>query len=137
MRYLEARLVGLAQVAKRAELDNGTAPSAGGLSEAETADMESFLRDMLLIFPALEVTAFQIAKSVPAAGPPRDQRRPTWAGCPFFILADVSLREPALTHRKASSFALERKGRAVPVPSIHEWLENVRTNLEGSRASSP
>jgi hypothetical protein len=63
VRYLEARLIGLANAAKRAELANGTAPPNPTLSEAETADIESFLRDMLLICPLLEVSVFQLSGS--------------------------------------------------------------------------
>jgi hypothetical protein len=43
VRYLEARMIALAKAAKRAEIANGTAPPNPSLSEAETADVESFL----------------------------------------------------------------------------------------------
>jgi hypothetical protein len=59
IRYLEARLLELAATAGRAELDNGTAPGLPPLSEPDTADAESFLADMLLIFPILGITAFE------------------------------------------------------------------------------
>ena len=45
IRYLEARLIGLAQAAKRAELDNGTVGSLPPLSEPDTAEAEAFLAE--------------------------------------------------------------------------------------------
>lgn len=59
IRYLEARLLDLAAASGRAELDNGTAPPLPTLSEPDAADAESFLTDMLLIFPILGVTVFE------------------------------------------------------------------------------
>jgi hypothetical protein len=59
IRYLEARLLELAAASGRAELDNGTAPGLPPLSEPDAADAESFLADMLLIFPILGVTVFE------------------------------------------------------------------------------
>jgi hypothetical protein len=59
VKYLESRLLGLAQEAQRVELDNGNAPQLPTLSEAETADTEAFLDEMLLIYPVLDVRAFE------------------------------------------------------------------------------
>jgi hypothetical protein len=55
---LESRLLAIAAEANRAELDNSTGSALPGLSEADKADVESFLTDMLLIYPVLGVTAF-------------------------------------------------------------------------------
>lgn len=57
-RFLESRLIGLAQRAQMAELTNGTAPTVPALSDADKADMEAFLEDMLLIYRILGVRAF-------------------------------------------------------------------------------
>jgi hypothetical protein len=59
VQYLESRLIQLAKQAKRADLTNGNVPNAPSLSEADIADMESFLADMLTIYPLLGVTAFE------------------------------------------------------------------------------
>lgn len=59
IRYLESRLLQLAATAGRAELDNGNAPALPPLSEPDTADAESFLTDMLVIFPILGVNVFE------------------------------------------------------------------------------
>lgn len=59
VQHLESRLVQLAVEAKRANLDNGNNPQLPALSEPETADAESFLSDILSIFPLIGLTAFE------------------------------------------------------------------------------
>lgn len=135
VRYLEARLVGLAAAAKRAELDNGTAPAAGGLSEADTADMESFLRDMLLIFPALEVTAFQVAKTVPAG--PLGSGKAEPASAPTLHLKGLYAEGSGVDTAEGFIVRAGAKARREPVPSIHEWLENIRTSLKEQGILAP
>lgn len=61
--YLEARLVTLASEAKRAEIDNGNVPQMPALSEADAADAESFLSDLLLCLPLMGVSLFEKAKA--------------------------------------------------------------------------
>ena len=58
VRYLESRLVSLAQAAKRAKIENGTTPAAPSLSESDRAEAEAFLDEMLLVYPLLGVDAF-------------------------------------------------------------------------------
>ena len=60
-RFLESRLIGLAQRAQSSELTNGNAPTVPALSDADRADMEAFLEDMLLIYRILGVRAFDSA----------------------------------------------------------------------------
>ena len=67
IRYLEARLIGLAREANRAELDNGTQGSFAPLSEPDTAEAEAFLAEMLLIYPVLGVQVFQRAEEQPSS----------------------------------------------------------------------
>jgi hypothetical protein len=59
-RYLEYRLIQRGQQAKRAKLVNGNQPSMPQLSEAEIADAEAFLENMLLIYPLVGVDAFEV-----------------------------------------------------------------------------
>lgn len=61
IRYLESRLVELATDANQAELENNNAPQRPALSEPERDDAESFLENMLLIYPVLGVTAFELS----------------------------------------------------------------------------
>jgi len=66
VQHLEAKLLEMARQAKRAALDNANSPQMPALSEAETADAESFLADMLSIFPLVGLTVFEkttVAKS--------------------------------------------------------------------------
>jgi Domain of unknown function (DUF4357) len=57
--YLEARLLELAATAKRAELDNGQGAALPTLNEPDREDAESYLSDMLLIYPLLGLNVFE------------------------------------------------------------------------------
>ncbi|MDA8039148.1 MAG: GIY-YIG nuclease family protein [Actinomycetota bacterium] len=62
-RYLESRLITLAQQANRAVLVNGTAPSPLPLPEADVSDMEYFLSQVEIVLPVLGVNLFRSATS--------------------------------------------------------------------------
>ena len=64
--YLEARLHELAVEAKRCQLDNTNKPQKPKLSEADEAEVETFLDEMLLIYPLLGVDAFERLQPKPA-----------------------------------------------------------------------
>jgi hypothetical protein len=116
VRYLEVRLLGLATAADRVALTNGTAPALTRLSEADRADMEGYLDEMLVILPLLGVVAFE------AIGPPaaeglelrlisRDAQA-TGADTPDgFVVAQGSL------------------ARLEPASSMHTYLGTLRDNL--------
>jgi hypothetical protein len=59
VKYLEARLLDLAATVKRVEVENSTVPKLPALAEAEAADMEGFLAEMLVVYPVLDVRAFE------------------------------------------------------------------------------
>jgi len=59
-RYLEARLIQRGLEAKRAKVMNGNQPSMPKLSEADVADTEAFLENMLLIYPLMGIDAFEV-----------------------------------------------------------------------------
>jgi hypothetical protein len=61
VRYLESRLVALAKAANQWEIDNHAVPAEPPLSEADRADAEWFLAEMLVIYPILSVDAFESA----------------------------------------------------------------------------
>jgi hypothetical protein len=63
VQYIESRLIALAEQAKRCVLDNGNAPALPSLSEADMADAEGFLSEMLLCFPVLGIPVFNAASS--------------------------------------------------------------------------
>jgi hypothetical protein len=59
VQYLEAQLVSRAIAAKRMPLDNGNKPSEPSLSEADRADMDVFLQNILGMLPVLGIHAFE------------------------------------------------------------------------------
>lgn len=63
VQYLEARLVKLAMDAKRCTLQNGNAPQLPSMSEADAADAEGFLSEMLLCFPVIGLNVFSQGES--------------------------------------------------------------------------
>ncbi len=52
-RYLEARLIAIANASGNANVVNGTAPPTPGLPEADESDMEFFIEQLRLILPVL------------------------------------------------------------------------------------
>lgn len=64
VQHLESRLVSLASEAKRCTLDNANIPQQPSLSEADKADAEAFLEDILLCLPVVGVGFFEKAKVV-------------------------------------------------------------------------
>lgn len=62
---LESKMIQLASDGKRAHLDNQISPNelAGGLGEADQADMENFLDQVKLILPVLDINIFRGAIS--------------------------------------------------------------------------
>ncbi len=61
VQYLEARLVELASATKRCRLDNANVPKRPGLSEADEAQVEGYLDEMLSLLPVLGINAFERA----------------------------------------------------------------------------
>jgi hypothetical protein len=58
-RYLESRLIALAETAGRASVVNGTSPAGNPLPEADLSDMEYFLEQVQVVFPVLGLTFLQ------------------------------------------------------------------------------
>lgn len=59
VQFLESRLHQLARDAKQSRLDNLQSPTPPTLTEAEQADMEGFLLDMLPIFPLVGLSVLE------------------------------------------------------------------------------
>lgn len=64
VKWLEYALVNRAVQAKRCILENGTEPQEPALSEAERADTQAFLNEVLQILPLVGLRAFEIPKPV-------------------------------------------------------------------------
>jgi hypothetical protein len=117
VRYLESRLLSIAAEANRAELDNGSATTLPALSEADRADMEAFLADMLLIYPVLGLNAFEKADEGPAAPAER-----------LYLTGKDAKAEG----RETSDGFVVFEGalaRAEAVPSIHAYCLDLRDRL--------
>ncbi|TFH57043.1 GIY-YIG nuclease family protein [Glutamicibacter arilaitensis] len=73
-RYLESRLISLAQKANRARLVNGTAPAPLPLPESDISDMEYFIAQAKIALPVLGVNLFRnttpVTKSHDASSTP-------------------------------------------------------------------
>ena len=63
VQHLEARLIELAREAKRSELENGNVPQLPSLSEADRADAEQYLSDMLLCLPIVGITFLEKSRN--------------------------------------------------------------------------
>ena len=66
VRYLESRLIALAQAANRSVLANGTAPTPLPLPEADVSDMEQFIAQVKIVLPVLGVNLLR-AVATPSA----------------------------------------------------------------------
>ena len=62
--WLEHALVARAQETKRCHLGNANAPQEPALSEAEKADTQAFLREMLQILPLVGLRVFEAPRAV-------------------------------------------------------------------------
>lgn len=116
VQYLEARLVQLAKDAKRAELDNGNVPQLPALSEADAADAEAFLLDLLLCLPLMGAPFFEQTLPKPAKG------------------RELLLKAKGIEARgmdTAEGFVVRAGSQAVKeeVPSIHAYLVELRKTL--------
>ena len=66
--WLEHALVARAQEMKRCHLGNANAPQEPALSEAEKADTQAFLREMLQILPLVGLRVFEATRAVAVPG---------------------------------------------------------------------
>ena len=119
VQYLETRLIGLASQAKRCTLDNGNSPALPSLSEADIADAEGFLAEMLLCFPVLGLSVFHNA-SLDA----------TSARTLYLSAKGVK----AEGRETSDGFVVKAGAAAVTdeVPSCHSYLKELRTALLGN-----
>ena len=117
--YLEHRLVDLAAKAKRCRLENGNVPGKPSLSEADEADAEAFLDELLLCFPVLGVTVFEKPEYKPAS------RQIFWLKNRG-VVAQGYESEDGFVVKKGSTAALE------PVPSAHPFSVTLRAELLAS-----
>ncbi|NPV63613.1 MAG: GIY-YIG nuclease family protein [Methanotrichaceae archaeon] len=125
VQHLEARLLEMAWQARRATLDNANIPQRPALSEAETADAESFLADILSIFPLLGLTVFE--NIVTEKSNSRHELKIEAKG----IIARG--------YETAEGFVVIKGSTAVcsEVPSIHHYLSDLRRDLQSQGVMVP
>jgi hypothetical protein len=113
---LEARLVELARSVKRCVLDNSNIPQAPSLSEADTAEVEGFLADVLLCLPILGYGFFE-------STPP-----PAFKAVPLFLKARGI---EARGFESPGGFVVQGGSKAAKedTPSIHAYLKAIRAEL--------
>jgi hypothetical protein len=116
VQYLEARLTALARDAKRCVLDNGNVPQLPSLSEPDTAEMEGFLEEMLLIYPVLGLTVFE---------------RPQAPQAPERKLSLRARGVMAEGYEDAEGFVVLAGSQVAKdaVPSAHRYLVTLRQSL--------
>ncbi|EGB16355.1 hypothetical protein DND132_3152 [Pseudodesulfovibrio mercurii] len=116
VKYLESRLIKLAKDAKQCNLDNSNDSSKPTLSEADVADMESFIQDMLKVFPLIGLSVFEKP----------DQTRGARE-----LLHIKAKGIKAKGYETSRGFVVLKGSEAVTeeVPSIHQYLTNLRTDL--------
>jgi hypothetical protein len=116
IKYLESRLLELAATAKQSQLDNVQSSLPPSLSEAEAADTESFLLDMLSIFPLLGLNAFEPIQ-------PLKQ--------PQNLLALDRPNLKATAYEDPQGFIVRQGSLAsnTETPSIHPFLSTLRQDL--------
>jgi hypothetical protein len=116
VRYIESRLVALANGAKKCELDNGNVPQAPTLSEADGAYAEEFLANILLCLPVVGVNLFEQAK---VAG--RKDR--------VLILKAKGIEARGVDSPQGFIVRAGATAVKIEVPSIHAYLANLRHTL--------
>ena len=116
VQHLEASLVQLAAAAKRCELDNANVPQPPSLSDADKADADLYLDDMLLCLPVVGVSFFE----KPRGSAEKSQ--------------DLFLSAKGIQARgfeEAGGFVVRADSKAVKneVASIHNYLSDLRKTL--------
>ena len=114
---LESRLVELATRSKRCVLDNGNVPQPPSLSDADTAEVEGFLDEMLLCFPMLGYSFFEQASDQTHLDAPT-----------FFFRRRGTVASGA---ESPQGFVVRAGSRAAKgeTKSCHQFLRNMRSEL--------
>jgi len=116
VQFIESRLITLAAQAKRCVLENANPPALPSLSEADVADAEGFLAEMMLCFPVLGLSVFTAAA-------------PIQKSAKLLFLAAKGIKAEGMeTH---DGFVVRAGSGAVKgeVPSCHAYLKELRSAL--------
>jgi len=116
IQYLESRLVELAAAAKRCDLDNGNTSQPPSLSEADRADAEGFLQDVLLCMPILGHAFFEQASQAKAIS----QR---------YHLSARGVQAEGFESSEGFVVVMGSQAAVDERPSIHGYLKDMRASL--------
>jgi hypothetical protein len=124
VQHIESRLIELAQKAKRCVLENGNEPALPSLSEADVADAEGFLDEILLCCPLLGLSVFSAAATSPKKGKQ-------------LFLASKGMRAQGM--ETSEGFVVQAKSCAVgsEVPSCHAYIKELRAALRANGVLKP
>lgn len=126
-RYLESRFITLAQLAKRARLTNGTAPTPIALPEADVSDMEYYITQAKIILPVLGVNLFRSATTaIVATAASAANRVPVAVESPIF---EVHLKKEGIT-----AHAREIDGEFTVIEGSHARATWVGVGNDGYKA---
>ncbi len=114
---MEWRLIELAKAAKQCKLDNANSPAPPTLSEADSADVDSFVLDMLSIFPLLGLGVFEMAQAQS-----KQQQE---------LLYLEAKGVKATGFEDAKGFVVQEGSELVKVevPTIHQYMSTLRKDL--------
>jgi len=119
VRYLECRLLTLARTANQWTVENASAPNEPPLSEADRADADWFLSEMLVIYPILGIDAFEAAAS--EAAPP--------GGADDLVLEQRGGHGRGRETKDGFVVLADSRARASEVASAKPWLTDLRRKL--------
>lgn len=132
VRYLESRLLEMANTANQWAVDNTAYPSAPPLNEADRADAEWFLAEMLVIFPLLGIDAFESASNQAATTQTEKAEPP--------LALYLNERGAEGTGREVADGFVVLKGsqaRAEETISIHDYMREQRQLLQERGVLAP
>lgn len=132
VKYLEARLVETAYSIKRMKLENGNTPPRPSLTEADVANMEGFLDNLLMVLPALRIDMFvQHAKPKTAPASTTSSPRNPEDGVRF-VLRNKKVNLTASARLEEGDFIVEQgsEARKEWVGGEGQTYVNLRKELE-------
>jgi len=134
VRFLEARLIGLAKNAKRATVVNGTSPPEHGkLPECDAVEMEEFIVQAKLLLGTLGYDLFEPAPSLPAQAAAAGQNKAN-ERLPKFIYAGAGYSATCIVDLDAGKFIVQagstaRKEESKTLsPSSKKWRARLKEN---------
>jgi hypothetical protein len=128
VRWLEARLVSLAESAKRAKLENLTRPEGGSLPEPDAADMDEVISQIRLILGAVGFDVFTPISS-PTAHQPAPEGEPP---ATTFECAGDGYSAQMLVTPGGYLVPKGSRARKAEAPTLQSTYKNLRATLLSS-----